>query len=66
MKILDERLFNEDGSLGKGVSVIEKLPKDDEVTVHQVITCPAARKMWVRIPTHTGWIFFDLKKVFQN
>jgi len=66
MKILDERLFNKDGSFGKGASVIEKDPKDDEVTVHQVVTCPAARKMWVRIPTHTGWIFFDLKKIFQK
>ncbi|MEE9911375.1 MAG: hypothetical protein K4571_06585 [Deltaproteobacteria bacterium] len=65
-KILDERLFNKDGSVGRGASVIEKDPKDDEVTVHQVITCPAERKMWVRIPTYTGWIFFDLKKVFKE
>ncbi len=46
--------------------MIEKDPKDDEVTVHQVITCPAERKMWVRIPTYTGWIFFDLKKIFKE
>lgn len=64
MRILDERLFNKDGSFGRGASVIEKDPKDDEVTASQVITCPSERKMWVRIPTYTGWILFDLNKVF--
>jgi hypothetical protein len=66
MKIFDERLFNKDGSIGKGASVIEKNPKDDEVTVHQVVTCPSERKMWVRIPTYTDWILFDLNKVFRD
>ncbi len=66
MKILDERLFNKDGSPGKGASVIEKNPKEDEVTVVQVVTCPSERKMWVRIPTYTDWMLFDLHKVFEN
>jgi hypothetical protein len=66
MKILDERLFNKDGSFGRGASVIEKLPKEDEVTVNQVVTCPSEKKMWVRIPTYTDWILFDLSKVFAN
>ena len=66
MRMLDERLFNKDGSFGKGASVIEKIPKEDEVTVTQVVTCPADRKMWLRIPTYTDWILFDLSKVFGN
>lgn len=66
MKILDERLFSKDGSLAKGASVIEKLPKEDEVTVNQVVTCPSQKKMWIRIPTYTDWILFDLAKVFAN
>jgi hypothetical protein len=66
MKMLDEKLYNKDGSIGKGVSVIEKNPKDNEVTVHQVISCPSERKMWVRIPTCTDWILFDLSKVFGD
>jgi len=64
MRILDEPLFNKDGSFGKGASVIEKLPHEDEVTVNQVVTSPSERKMWVRIPTYTDWVFFDLGKVF--
>lgn len=66
MKILDERLFNQDGSFGKGASVIEKLPHEDEVTATQVVACPAERKMWVRVPTYTDWIFFDLGRIFGN
>ncbi len=64
MKILDEPLFNRDGSFGKGASVIEKLPNEDEVTANQVVTSPSERKMWVRIPTYTDWVLFDLGKVF--
>ena len=64
MRILDERLFNKDGSFGKGASVIEKDPKEDEVTASQVVACPSERKMWVRIPTYTSWILFDLGRIF--
>lgn len=66
MAILDQRLFNQDGSPGKGASVIEKLPHEDEVTATQVVTDPSQKKMWVRIPTYTDWILFDLGKVFGN
>jgi hypothetical protein len=66
MKILNERLFDMNGSPGKGAAVIEKIAKEDEVTVHQVVACPSERKMWVRIPTHTDWILFHLHKVFGN
>jgi len=65
MGILDIPFYNEDGSIGKGVAVLKKNPKDDEVTVWQVITKPSERKMWVRFPTLTGWIAFDLNEWFK-
>jgi hypothetical protein len=66
MSILDIPFYNEDGSLSnKGVAVLKKDPKDDEVTVWQVITRPADLKMWVRLPTLTNWVFFDLKEWFK-
>ena len=65
MGILDIPFYNEDGSIGRGVAVLKKNPKDDEVTVWQVITKPAERKMWVRFPTLTGWIAFDLNEWFK-
>ena len=66
MSVLDIPFFNEDGSLGKGAAVLKKNPKDDEVTVWQVITRPADLKMWVRMPTLTGWVFVDLKKWLEE
>lgn len=65
MSILDIPFYNEDGSIGKGVAVLKKNPKDDEVTVWQVITRPADLKMWVRLPTLTDWILVDLKEWFK-
>lgn len=57
--------YNENGTIGKGVAVIKKSPKDDEVTVWQVITKPSELKMWVRYPTLTDWVSVDLKQFFQ-
>lgn len=65
MEVLDLPFYNEDGSIGKGVAVLKKNPKDDEVTVWQVITRPSERKMWVRFPTLTGWIPVDLDTWFK-
>jgi hypothetical protein len=65
MGALDIPFYNEDGSVGKGVAVLKKNPKDDEVTVWQVITRPSERKMWVRFPTLTGWIPLDLNEWFK-
>ncbi len=65
MFILDAPFYNEDGTIGKGVSVLKKSPKDDEVTVWQVVTHPSSLGMWVRFPTLTDWFFIDLKKWFQ-
>lgn len=38
----------------------------DEVTVWQVVTKPADRTVWWRIPTHSGWMEIDLRKYFTN
>lgn len=65
MSILDIPFYNEDGSLGKGVSVLKKNPKDDEVTVWQVVTQPASLKMWVRLPTLSDWVLVDLQEWFK-
>lgn len=66
MSILDIPFYNEDGSIGKGVSVLKKNPKDDEVTVWQVIAHPATLRMWVRLPTLSEWILVDLKEWFRG
>ncbi len=65
MAILDAPFYNEDGTVGTGVSVLKKNPKDDEVTVWQVVTHPASLEMWVRFPMLSNWIFIDLKKWFR-
>lgn len=65
MNILDVPLYNDDGSIGKGAAVIEKNPKDSEITVWQVITKPSELKVWVRIPEYTGWLNFNLKELFE-
>ena len=37
-----------------------------DYTAYQVATIPEERKMIWRIPTHTPWIEFDLKKYFAD
>jgi len=67
MNILDATLYNEeDWTLGKGAAVINKNPKDDEVTVWQVVTKPSERKLWFRLPTVTDWVSFDFAQWFKN
>lgn len=67
MKTLDVTLYNEkDWTMGKGAAVIKKNPKDDEVTVWQVVTKPSERKLWLRLPTITDWILFDLNQWFKD
>ena len=65
MSILNVPFFNNDGTIGKGVSVIEKNPKDDEVTVWQVVTQPESMKLWFRYPTINNWQVIDLNDFFQ-
>ena len=65
MSILDIPLYNEDEYVGKGAAVLKKKPKDDEVTVWQVVTHPASLRMWVRFPTLCDWVFVDLKEWFK-
>lgn len=66
MSSLDVPLYNEDGSLGKGVAVLEQNPKDHEVTVWQVVTQPGTLKLWLRMPTLTDWVQIDLKDWFKR
>jgi len=47
-----------------GMTVFENRPKGGDVTVWQVVTHPDQRKMWVRIPTYSGWMELDLKTLF--
>lgn len=64
--VLNVPFYNDDGSVGKGVSVLKKNPADDEVTVWQVITQPADLKVWLRFPTISDWMAIDLKKYFAK
>lgn len=66
MSILNVPFYNSDGSIGKGVSVIDKNPKDDEVTVWQVITQPESLKLWFRYPALNNWQLVDLNKFFNK
>lgn len=65
MSVLDIPFYNDDGTVGKGVAVLKKNPKDDEVTVWQVVTKPADRKIWIRLPTLSGWNAIDLNEWFK-
>ena len=63
MSILDVQLFNKDWSLGKGAAVIDKNPHEDEVTVWQVVTAPAKKRLYFRAPTVTDWQMVDLTEL---
>jgi hypothetical protein len=65
-KVLDLPLYNSDGTLGTGFSVLAKNPKDDEVTVWQVITKPDKLQIWLRFPTITDWQLIDFKQYFRS
>ena len=63
--ILDTPLFAADGTIGKGAAVLERVPAaGDEATAFQVIASPAMKRMWLRIPTVTGWVPVDLARLF--
>ena len=64
-KMLDVPLYNSDGTLGTGFSVLAKNPKDDEVTVWQTITEPDKLQMWLRFPTITDWQLIDFGRYFK-
>ncbi len=70
MQAMNSQLFDASGKENAvGFSVFEAPgPASDqaEVTVQQVVTKPADRKMWVRIPTVSCWMEFDLKKYFRS
>jgi hypothetical protein len=64
MQLMDMRLFDKNGKLSDGFAVFERMPRDDEVTVYQVVTSPKNLRIWMRIPTFTEWLKFDLKGFF--
>jgi hypothetical protein len=63
-QLMDMRLFDKNGKLSDGFAVFERMPHDDEVTVYQVVTSPKNLRIWMRIPTFTEWLKFDLKGFF--
>jgi len=68
MKIMNTEIYDKDNDWKQvdGMTVFENRPKGGDVTVWQVVTHPDQRKMWVRIPTYSGWMEFDLKKLFTQ
>jgi len=74
MEVMTAPMWNSDGTLtGTGFTVFEhgqigSAGGDEgaDVTMIQVISQPAERKWWIRVPTHTGWMEIDLKKYFKR
>jgi hypothetical protein len=69
MQAMNTELYDKDNDWNVrkvGLSVFESPPKGGDVTVWQVVTHPAELKMWVRIPTHSGWMEPDLKQLFTS
>jgi hypothetical protein len=69
MQAMNAELYDKDNDWNVrkvGLSVFESPPKGGDVTVWQVVTHPAELKMWVRIPTHSGWMELDLKQLFTS
>lgn len=68
MDALNTPLFDDDGNVNDvGLSVFDAPGTEtplSEVTATQVVTKPAERMMWVRIPTVSGWMEFDLTQYF--
>lgn len=65
-KIMNTEIYDKDDNWKPvdGMTVFENRPKGGDVTVWQVVTHPDQRKMWVRIPTYSGWMELDLKTLF--
>lgn len=67
-KIMDASLFEEDGSLGKGATVLYRHIKGNfkYPTVHQIIASPADKKIWVKVPEYSDWTLVDLEVLFSK
>jgi hypothetical protein len=65
MSLMDRKLYDKNGIVSDGFAVFEKQPHDDEVTVYQIVTSPQRLVWWLRVPTFTGWLKFDLDKLVK-
>lgn len=67
-KIMDAPLFEEDGSLGVGATMFYRHIKGNfkYPTVHQIITSPANKKIWVKVPEYNDWTPVDLELLFSK
>jgi len=67
-KIMDTSLFQDDGSLGEGVTASYRHIKGSfkYPTVHQIIASPAEKKIWVKVPEYNDWTLVDLNVLFSK
>jgi hypothetical protein len=63
MTLMDGQLFDKSGKLSDGFAVFNRQLHDDEVTVYQIVTSPQRLVWWLRVPTFTGWLKFDLREL---
>ena len=66
MDIFDLRLFNQDGTFKKNGGATKPTNQDVDLTVYQIVTKPATREVWLKVPLKTKWRYVDLKRLFAD
>lgn len=66
-KLMDLRLFNEDGSFAENGGCTKPTKQDADLTTHQMVTDVKDRSVWLKVPVPTffaDWIEIDLTKLW--
>lgn len=67
-KLMDLRIFNEDGSFAENGGCTKPTKQDADITTHQMVTDVKQRKVWLKIPVpdyFADWTPIDLKELWD-
>jgi hypothetical protein len=66
-KLMDLRIFNEDGSFAENGGCTKPTKQDADLTTHQMVTDVKQRKVWLKVPVpdyFADWTPIDLKELW--
>ena len=66
-KLMDLRIFNEDGSFAENGGCTKPTKQDADLTTHQMVTDVKQRKVWLKVPVpdyFADWTPVDLKELW--
>ena len=67
-KLMDLRLFNEDGSFAENGGATKPTKQDADLTTHQMVADVRQRKVWLKVPVpdfFADWTEIDLKPLWD-